>query len=84
MLEFNCPVCHADLTANEINPNLARIIMIDENKKEFDIFFSKICGEHSTFLIHEDDIVEKFGKDSSVYVNYFMSRLKKGESDKET
>ena len=80
MLDFICPVCHADLTAVEINNNLARIIMIDENNKEFDVFFSKICGEHSTFLIHEDDIAEKYGPDSSVYVNYFMSRLKKRKS----
>jgi len=55
--------------------------MIDENNKEFDVYFSEICGEHSTFLIHEDDIVEKYGKDSSAYVNDFMSRLKKRKSD---
>ena len=83
MLDFICPVCHTDLTAVEINTNLARIIMTDENNKEFDVFFSKICGEHSTFLIHEDDIVEKYGPDSSVYVNYFMSRLKKRKSNKQ-
>ena len=83
ILDFICPVCHADLTAIEIHGNLVRIIMIDENNKEFDVYFSKICGEHSTFLIHEDDIVEKYGEESSVYVNYFMSRLKKGKSSKE-
>jgi len=80
MLDFICPVCRADLTAIELHRNLVRIIMIDENNKEFDIYFSKICGEHSTFLIHEDDIVEKYGEESSVYVNYFMSRLKKRKS----
>jgi hypothetical protein len=82
MLDFICPVCRADLTATEIHKNLVRIIMIDENKKELDVYFSKICGEHSTFLIHDDDIVEKYGEDNSVYVNYFMSRFKKGKSDK--
>jgi hypothetical protein len=81
--DFICPVCHADLTAVEINNNLVRIIMLDENKTEFDVYFSKICGEHSTFLIHEDNIVEKYGEESSVYVNYFMSRLKKRKSGKE-
>jgi hypothetical protein len=54
--------------------------MIDEDNKEFEVYFSKICGEHSTFLIHEDDVVEKYGEDSSSYVNYFMSRLKKRRS----
>ena len=83
MLDFICPVCRADLTAIEIHRNLVRIIMIDENNKEFDVYFSKICGEPSTFLIHKDDIVEKYGEESSVYVNYFMSRLKKSKSSKE-
>lgn len=80
MLNFMCPVCRADLTSTEINSNLAKIVMIDENKKEFDIYFSKICGEQSTFLIKDDDIVEKFGGDSSSYVDYFMSKLKKRRS----
>ena len=83
MLDFICPVCRADLTAVELHRNLVRIIMIDENSKEFDVYFSKVCGEHSTFLIQEDDIVEKYGEDSSTYVNYFMSRLKKRKPDQE-
>lgn len=76
-LEFICPVCGVNLTATEINSNLAKIIMIDENNKEFDVYFSKICGEHSTFLIQKNNVIERFGKESSSYVNYFMSRLKK-------
>jgi hypothetical protein len=80
---FICPVCHADLTAVEVNSNFVKIIMIDENNKEFDVYFSRICGERSTFLIQEDDILEKYGEDSSSYVNYFMSRLKKHRSSKE-
>ncbi|MFA4851388.1 MAG: hypothetical protein WC868_01555 [Bacteroidales bacterium] len=75
--DFICPVCGADLTATEINNNLAKIIMIDENNKVFDVYFSKICGEHSTFLIQEDNIVEKYGEKSSSYVDYFMSKFKK-------
>jgi len=77
MVDFFCPVCHADLTATEINKNLAYILMIDENNKEYHVFFSKICGEHSTFKIKDEDIVERYGEDSSAYVNYFMSRFKK-------
>jgi hypothetical protein len=82
MLDFNCPVCRADLTAFGIHKNLVRIIMINRNNIEFDVYFSKICGEHSTFVIHKDDIIEKHGEDSSAYVNYFMSRLKKDKYDK--
>jgi transcription initiation factor IIE alpha subunit len=49
IVEFLCPVCHADLTANEINKNLAYIIMIDEDGKEYHVFFSKICGGRELF-----------------------------------
>jgi hypothetical protein len=77
MIEFLCPVCHADLTAAGISRKLAHVIMIDENNKEYNVFFSRICGEHSTFKIRQDDIVESYGEDSSAYVDYFMSRLKK-------
>ena len=75
-----CPVCHGDLTATDINVNLARIIMIDENNKEFNVYFSKVCGEQSTFKINEEDIIEKYGEDSSYYLNYFMSKLKRRNS----
>jgi len=82
MVNFLCPVCHGDLTANEINKNLAYIVMIDENNREYHVFFSKICGEQSTFRIHKNDIVESYGEDSSAYVNYFMSRYKKKDTKK--
>lgn len=82
LVDFICPLCHADLTATEINENLARVILIDENNKEYDVYFSKICGEHSTFKIKEDDIVEKYGEDSSSYLSYFMSKFKKGSTTK--
>jgi len=82
LVDFICPVCHADLTATEINENLARVILTDENKKEYDVYFSKICGEHSTFKIKEDDIIEKYGEDSSSYLSYFMSKFKKGITTK--
>ena len=75
-LEFFCPVCGADLKATDINKNLARVIMIDENQTEYDVYFSRLRGEQSTFKISNGDIVEKYGKDSSSYVDYFMSKLK--------
>lgn len=78
-LEFFCPVCGADLKATDINKNLARVIMIDENQTEYDVYFSRLQGEHSTFKISNGDIVEKYGKDSSSYVDYFMSKLKKAK-----
>lgn len=82
LLNFMCPICRTDFTATEINNNLARIAMIDENSKEYYVYFSKICGEHSTFLIHNDNVIEKYGKDHSLYVDYFISKLRKGKPEK--
>lgn len=71
-LTFLCPICHSDLSANEINRNLARIIMIDENGTEFKILFSEVQGEKCTYRICKKEI-KTFGEDSSTYVNYFGS-----------
>lgn len=75
-VEFFCPVCHADLTASEINENLVRIIMIDEDNKKFDIYFSKVSSENSTFKIQNNNIIESLGEDHSNYLDYFMSKFK--------
>ena len=68
-VDFYCPICHADL-ASDISENLAEIIMIDDNKKEFEIFFSEIAGEKCTYKI-SGDAVESYGKDSTHYINFF-------------
>jgi hypothetical protein len=51
-------------------PHLVRIIMIDENGKEFDIYFSGIVGENCTYKISETG-VEKTGPDAKLYDKYF-------------
>ena len=62
---INCPICHSQLNSMRY-PHLVRIIMIDENGKEFDIYFSGIVGENCTFKI-SDTGVEKTGPDSKLY-----------------
>ncbi len=74
-VEFFCPICYENLKVPEINENLVKILMVDENNKEFDIFFSRIVSEQSTFKIRSGDIIEKFGKDSSSYLDYFSKKL---------
>ncbi len=69
-LTFLCPICQSDLSAMEINKNLARILMIDESGVEYKILFSDIIGEKCTYKICKDEI-EAFGDDSSAYMNYF-------------
>ncbi len=71
-LSFLCPICHSDLSANEISKNLARIIMIDKEGTEYKILFSEVQGEKCTYRICKKEI-EAFGEDSSTYMNYFGS-----------
>ena len=82
-LDFFCPVCGSNLQATGVNLKLARVIMIDEDQKEYDVYFSRLRGEHSTLKISNGEIVEKYGKDSSSYVDYFMSKLRKTTDKKE-
>ena len=74
---FYCPVCRVNLKVPEINDKLIRVIFIDQHQKRYDVFFSRVTGEHSTFKVHQDDIIEQFGEDASSYVSYFTTKLKK-------
>jgi hypothetical protein len=69
-VDIFCPVCHADLGDYMDNQNLARIIMVDDNGKEYDIVFSEIIGQHSTYKIHGEEI-ESFGEDAELYTNFW-------------
>jgi len=72
---FYCPVCCSDLAATNINPNLVNILMND-GKNEYDVYFSSVVGEHLTFKILDENIVERYGEDYSAYVNYFTQKFR--------
>jgi len=65
---FYCPVCQAKLAA-DIHDNLSRIIMVDAEKNEYEILFSKIAGEKSTYKIIGES-VEIFGDHHSNYIDF--------------
>jgi protein-disulfide isomerase len=67
-LDFYCPICHAAL-ASEIHANLAKVIMIDEENREFEILFSRVLGEKTTFKI-VGETMEIFGDDSAEYLDF--------------
>lgn len=71
-LVFYCPMCHKEL-ASDAHENLAKIILVDEDKNEFHILFSKVAGEQSTFKIVGDNI-EAFGEDSKDYLDFLGMR----------
>lgn len=67
-LDFFCPLCNNSLKS-DIHPNLAHVIMNDEAGKSYDVYFSQIAGEHSTYET-KDDSVHIEGDDAGRYT-YF-------------
>jgi len=66
--EFYCPVCHHKLHS-DLNENLAMIQYYDENDKLFELHFSKISGQKSTYKIMGRS-VETFGIDAPHYLDF--------------
>jgi hypothetical protein len=69
-LDIYCPICHENLSSPDEHINLAKVIMVDNEGKEYDIIFSKIVGEKCTYLIHGEE-VESYGPDAPEYFNYW-------------
>ena len=65
-LDFRCPMCNKKL-ASDIHDNLAKIIYRDEKRLEYNIFFSIVAGEKSTFKMVGES-VEVFGEHSNNYL----------------
>jgi hypothetical protein len=54
-VDFFCPICMQSLDA-DLDENLVHVVMIDENKNEQKIYFSRIAGEQSTYKVSEKGI----------------------------
>jgi hypothetical protein len=67
---YNCPICHSQLNSTKYK-HLVRIIMIDEQGKEFNIYFSGIAGEKCTYKLRENKVEAKAGPDVKNYDKYF-------------
>lgn len=67
---YTCPICHSQLNSTKYK-HLVRIIMIDENGKEFNIYFSGIAGEKCTYKLRENKVESKIGPDVKTYDKYF-------------
>ncbi len=77
IVDFYCPVCRINMKVPEINDKLIRLLLIDEKGKEYNVYFSRVAGEHSTFIIDKEDVIEHYGEDASAYVDYFTALLKR-------
>ena len=56
-LDFFCPLCGQSLQS-KLDKNLAHVLMIDKDGKEYDIFFSRIAGEKSTYKVSGDTVMQ--------------------------
>jgi hypothetical protein len=71
MVDFECPICQTDLTS-EKNKEYAMIYMIGaEDDFEFELYFSKVAGHQSTYLVAHDN-VETFGDDALDFDDLFL------------
>jgi hypothetical protein len=67
---YTCPICHSQLNSAKYK-HLVRIIMIDDDGKEFNIYFSGIAGEKCTFKIRGTHVEMMKGPDANRYNRYF-------------
>ena len=70
-IDFFCPLCQKRLLSS-FDENLVHVIMIDKDKKEYDIYFSRIAGERSTYKVSGDTVMAA-GEHSSRYTYFKMS-----------
>jgi hypothetical protein len=67
---YTCPICSAQLNSMKYL-HMVRIIMLDDNGKEFNIYFSGIAGEKCTYKIRGHKLEDIKGPDSEIYNKYF-------------
>ena len=67
---YTCPICGAQLNSMKYL-HLVRILMKDEEGKEFNIYFSGIAGEKCTYKIRGNKVEQTAGPDVKIYDKYF-------------
>lgn len=66
--DFFCPVCHHKLHS-DLNDNLVMVQYHDKNGKLFELHFSRVAGQKSTYKIMGRS-VETFGIDAPHYLDF--------------
>ena len=61
-VQFFCPVCTTDLTS-PLNKKFARLHLLRPGNKPKLVEFSRVYGQHATFIISEQE-VSAFGEDA--------------------
>ena len=69
-VDFECPICQSDLTSNRNKDHAMIHMVVEEDGSEYELYFSKIAGNKSTYLV-ANDAVESFGEDASEFEELF-------------
>lgn len=69
-IKLICPICQVELTS-DFDENLSHLHLI-ENNKTFDVYFSRIHGEQSTYVV-DGDVVTATGEHSDRYTYFKMN-----------
>jgi hypothetical protein len=78
---FRCPLCRADLTSNIDDKLVELLSRSDDDDSPVRVSFSRIHGEHATFLM-ADDGVDRFGEHADRYANLnFFGEAKSSRKD---
>jgi hypothetical protein len=70
-IEFFCPLCSHTLSTT-INENLIFVLMVDSQRVEHNIYFSRISGEKSTYQVTGDTVMAA-GEHSDRYTYFSIS-----------
>ena len=71
--DFSCPVCHHDLKS-EKEPNLCALNVRGHSLTR-KVFFSRIAGEHATFVVNEGGDVQRHGVEADRYARSLIKGL---------
>jgi hypothetical protein len=72
---FHCPVCHSSLVS-ELDPNLCALDL-EEGGLLKRVLFSRVCGEHATFVIADNGEPIAHGDDRDAYEKTVKIRTQK-------
>jgi hypothetical protein len=68
-VDFFCPICHNNLIVEKKDEKFTRVMML-ELGEEYEVLFSQIAGEKSTYVIGENS-VRTYGKDAHEFTNFW-------------
>ena len=68
---FFCPVCQKRLVCDENDKMCALELHQDDGIKK--VLFSRVAGEHATFLFNTEGLEEHHGEDARLYLKHMLS-----------